>query len=424
MPAFDNITQTEPTTTTVDVGQLQTFDAPGNLMNYGMAGVDPFEFVKMVQTGQVTFDNTDPAQQRLLDEYERRAQEANANDPNANLPSVAQVLGGLVVGVGGPLVANTFANAYVNTSSIPEALSATVKSPLSGGKFSKPDQTKTAFDNARFFGDDARPGDIFIPNLNKYDTSNFTRAEMNALDAIRKSSSNNILKGGLAEGSPELVTRNANLKTLEGVGIKSEPLTSTNLSSRRGNIWTDKGNIGSSLAVGGTTFVGALIAGEKPKQAAKRAVGSGLGKYLGTALGSMMPFPIGGKIGGYLGSLVGGALGGRVICNELMRQGILDRKHVLLDYRFTRDYLTPTHVRGYHVWAVWMVKQMRKGKFVKFWKHVAGHRANEIAYIYGERDKPDYLGKVYRKILEPICWSVGLLCKKSDWSILYKTKEI
>jgi len=413
MPAFDNIT------TTVPVGQLQSQDYTGNLMNYGMAGVDPFEFVKMVQTGEVTFDSTNPNQQALLEEYERRAQEANANNPNANLPTAAQAIGGAVVGIAGPIVANTFGQAYANTGgNFGEALSATVKSPLSGGEFSNKTESGTAFDNARFFGDDARVGDIFIPNLNKYDTSNFTRAQMNALDAIRKSSSNNILKGG------GVAADKTNLAILEKAGIKSEPLTSANLSSRRGNIWTDKGNIGSSLAVGGTTFVGALIAGEKPKQAAKRAVGSGLGKYLGTALGSMMPFPIGGKIGGYLGSLVGGALGGRVICNELMRQGILDRKHVLLDYRFTRDYLTPTHVRGYHVWAVWMVKQMRKGKFVKFWKHVAGHRANEIAYIYGERDKPDYLGKVYRKILEPICWSVGLLCKKSDWSILYKTKEI
>ena len=419
MPALDNIT------TTVPVGQLQSQDYTGNLMNYGMAGVDPFEFVKMVQTGEVTFDSTNPNQQALLEEYERRAQEANANNPNANLPTAAQAIGGAVVGIAGPIVANTFGQAYANTGgNFGEALSATVKSPLSGGEFSNKTESGTAFDNARFFGDDARPGDIFIPNLNKYDTSNFTRAEMNALDAIRKSSSNNILKGGLAEGSPELVTRNANLKTLEGVGIKSEPLTSTNLSSRRGSIWTDKGNIGSSLAVGGTTFVGALIAGAKPKQAAKLAVGTGLGKYLGTAVAQTIFKGSGGFLGGTIGSILGGALGGRVICNELMRQGIMDKKHVLLDYKFTRDYLTPTHVRGYHVWAVWMVKQMRKGKFVKFWKHVAGHRANEIAYIYGERDKPDYLGKVYRKILEPICWSVGLLCKKSDWSILYKTKEI
>ena len=416
----------ENITTTVPVGQLQSQDYTGNLMNYGMAGSDPFEFVKMVQTGEVTFDSTDPAQQRLLDEYERRAQEANANDPNANLPSVAQVLGGLVVGVGGPLVANTFGNAYANTGGkFGEALSATFKSPLSGGKILDKTTAGTAFDNARFFGDDARVDDIIIPNLNKYDTSNFTRAEMNALEAIRKNaSSNNILKGGLKEDSQAFKTRNANLKTLKDAGIDSERLTEANLSSRRGNIWTDKSNIGSSLAVGGTTFVGALIAGAKPKQAAKLAVGTGVGKYLGTALAQTIFKGSGGFLGGSIGAILGGALGGRVICNELMRQGILDRKHVLLDYRFTRDYLTPTHVRGYHVWAVWMVKQMRKGKFVKFWKHVAGHRANEIAYIYGERDKPDYLGKVYRKILEPICWSVGLLCKKSDWSILYKTKEI
>jgi len=159
-----------------------------------------------------------------------------------------------------------------------------------------------------------------------------------------------------------------------------------------------------------------LLLGQDPVKAAKSAGAGAIGKVLGTAIGG----PIGGFIGGALGSI----LGGRVICNELMRQGLLTRKQVVLDYRFTRDYLTPTHVNGYHVWAVWMVKQMRKGKFVKFWKHVAGHRANEIAYIYGERDKPDYLGKVYRKILEPTCWVVGKFCKETNWSVLYNKKEI
>ena len=46
------------------------------------------------------------------------------------------------------------------------------------------------------------------------------------------------------------------------------------------------------------------------------------------------------------------------------------------------------------------------------------HRANEIAYIYGERKKPDYLGKLYRKIFEPVCWTLGLFCKETDWSVL------
>jgi hypothetical protein len=194
MPALDNIT------TTVPVGQLQSQDYTGNLMNYGMAGVDPFEFVKMVQTGEVTFDSTNPNQQALIDQYDQMARDANANNPNANLPSAAQAIGGAVVGIAGPLVANTFGQAYANTGgNFGEALSATVKSPLSGGKNLELKSTEagTAFDNARFFGDDVRSGDIFIPNLNKLDTSNFTRTQMDAVEALRKSaSSEGILKGG------------------------------------------------------------------------------------------------------------------------------------------------------------------------------------------------------------------------------------
>jgi hypothetical protein len=173
-----------------------------------------------------------------------------------------------------------------------------------------------------------------------------------------------------------------------------------------------KSTLYSSYGVGGATFLTELISGESAIDAARQGLKVGAAHYIGTA--------ILGPIGGIIGSI----LGGRVICNELMRQGVMTREHVVLDYRFTRDYLTPTHVKGYHVWAVWMVKQMRNGRMVKLWAHVAGHRANEIAHIYGKRDKPDYLGKVYRKILEPICWSIGLFCKQTDWSILYKTKEI
>jgi len=173
-----------------------------------------------------------------------------------------------------------------------------------------------------------------------------------------------------------------------------------------------RSNLYGSAGVGLATVAANLIAGKNLKESIKTGAKVGVGSFIGNAL---LP-----GIGGF----IGGAIGGRVICNELMRQGLLTRSEVLLDYRFTRDYLTPTHVNGYHVWAVWMVKQMRKGRFVGFWKHVAGHRANEIAYIYGDRDKPDYLGKAYRKILEPICWSIGFFCKTTDWTVLYKKKEI
>jgi len=172
----------------------------------------------------------------------------------------------------------------------------------------------------------------------------------------------------------------------------------------------DGANVGYGYGAG--RAIGGLLAGEDLGDAAKAGVKSGIG----AAIGNMI-------VPG-LGGFIGGALGGRVICNELQRQGIMSRQNVLLDYRFTRDHLTTQHVNGYHVWAVHVVKQMRKGKGVKLWRHLAQHRANEIAFIYGKRDKPDYLGKIYRKILEPICWSVGFFCEKTDWSVLYKTKEI
>jgi hypothetical protein len=185
---------------------------------------------------------------------------------------------------------------------------------------------------------------------------------------------------------------------------------------------TDAGtrNLYSSGVGAGVNFVARVASGQDVDDAAKSAADAGLVTYATTALLAATPLaPFSTIIGGIVGGFVG-----RVICNELMKQGIMDRKQVILDYKFTRDYLTPQHVTGYHVWAVWMVKQMRKGRLVGLWAHIAGHRANEIAYIYGERNKPDYLGKLYRKILEPICWTVGAFCKETDWSVLYRKKEI
>ena len=169
---------------------------------------------------------------------------------------------------------------------------------------------------------------------------------------------------------------------------------------------------GASIASAAVT----LLATGDVEKAAKTGIGTFAGKVLGTALL--------GPVGGVVGGMIGGALGGRVICNELNKQGLITRKELINDYKFTRDYLSTKHVNGYHMWALWMVKQMRQGKYVKFWTHVVKHRANEIAYIYGERKKPDYLGKLYRKIFEPVCWTLGLFCKETDWSVLYKTKEI
>ena len=207
------------------------------------------------------------------------------------------------------------------------------------------------------------------------------------------------------------ITGTGSTSIFSGVQDRSGFGTVTDAEGNKTMSAAGKANIGGSLGAGAVTIAYNLASGKNLRKSLEAGVKVGLGTYVGGLFGP-------------LGSMIGGLVGGRVICNELMRQGIMTRKQVVLDYKFTRDHLTPTHVNGYHVWAVWMVKQMRKGRLVNFWTHVAGHRANEIAYIYGERDKPDYLGKVYRKVLEPICWSIGFFCQKTDWTVLYKEKEI
>lgn len=210
--------------------------------------------------------------------------------------------------------------------------------------------------------------------------------------------------GKAAEASKAALVAKGNTGLISGIKDRAN-------SFGKGASVAGKANLYGAGGAGLFTVAANLLSGKNLKESVKSGAKVGIGTYIGGLFGPV-------------GALLGGILGGRVICNELMRQGIMTRKQVVLDYKFTEDYLTPQHVAGYHVWAVWMVRQMRKGRLVNFWAHVAGHRANEIAYIYGERDKPDYFGKVYRKILEPICWSIGFFCQKTDWTVLYKEKEI
>ena len=178
-----------------------------------------------------------------------------------------------------------------------------------------------------------------------------------------------------------------------------------------GSRFTDRKNIGAGVGARVTSFFVDLIGGDDPETAAKSAVGTGLGTYIGASLGG----PIGAIVGGTLGR----AIGGRVICNELYRQNLMTKEDVLIDYQYTFKHLSKQHVIGYHTWSINVVQKMRKGKYVKFWKHVAQHRCNEIKYIMGLSNKPDYLGKIYRKIFEPFCYVIGYFNKPKDYSILY-----
>jgi len=357
-------------------------------------GIPSFNFVNAIVSGQRTYTDTSAADRKMMEQYIRDYEAAGG--ANSGMPDPKMIM------------------REIGSTVAPIAMSVG-ESLATGGTFM---EGLPFIDSG---GDLAVNSTSFSPGAIK----DFTGAQLKSLNAAPSLTSNNVMSTADAvnalgtDAQIDLFKKTGDASFLKDAGATVGRDLSQNATfgellnpKEAAGMQNIKGALGGAVA----NFGVQLLMGQDPVKAAKSAGAGAIGKVLGTAIGG----PIGGFIGGALGSIIGG----RVICNELMRQGLLTRKQVVLDYRFTRDYLTPTHVNGYHVWAVWMVKQMRKGKFVKFWKHVAGHRANEIAYIYGERDKPDYLGKVYRKILEPTCWVVGKFCKVTDWSVLYNKKEI
>lgn len=119
------------------------------------------------------------------------------------------------------------------------------------------------------------------------------------------------------------------------------------------------------------------------------------------------------------GSRGGGNSGGggssRVICTELYRQGKISRADWLRDLRYTSAHLSPQHVRGYHAWAIPTVRKMRASKrWTSVWRVIGQARANQIAYLMGDRDKPDCFGALAKILLEGFCWGVGFFVGDRD----------
>jgi len=354
---------------------------------YGRGELPSFQWVEAVKSGERTYTDTSAADRARLEKArdDWMAGGSQGPDPADIIAEVAPMLGQVAEGV-----ASSIAMGGTALEGLP--LSGTGSLDMAVGSTS--------------FGD--------LSGLNDAQTIALNKAGMTGKGIIDSTAAVDALGGG--NSGAQAVTKAGGV---EGTSLMLDPATGERLGfTELINPTTDAGFQNLKGAAGGAfgNFAVQLALGQDPVKAAKSAGAGAIGKFLGTAIGG----PIGGFIGGALGSIVGG----RVICNELHNQGLITKKQLINDYKFTRDYLTPAHVNGYHLWALWMVKQMRKGKYVKFWKHIVLHRANEISYIYGETEKPDYLGKVYRKIFEPVCWSLGLFCKETDWSVLYNQKEI
>ena len=113
-----------------------------------------------------------------------------------------------------------------------------------------------------------------------------------------------------------------------------------------------------------------------------------------------------------------GSDSGRVICTELNETGDLSTKDLIRDIKFTYKNLSKKHLKGYLAWAIPTVGHIKKyPKYRKIWKHVAQHRANDIAWRMKE-GKFDLLGRIYAGIGEPLCWLIGNFVSDTNYNLL------
>ena len=106
----------------------------------------------------------------------------------------------------------------------------------------------------------------------------------------------------------------------------------------------------------------------------------------------------------------GGGGGGKIVCtmmNETYGFGSFRNKIWL---RQSKD-LAPEYQKGYHILFLPLVRLSKKNKLLKkTLEHIAVHRTIDIRQE--ARGKRHLLGRIYRKILEPICYWVGKYAKR------------
>tara|TARA_R100000008_G_scaffold10001_1_gene5027 strand:- start:761 stop:2362 length:1602 start_codon:yes stop_codon:yes gene_type:complete len=103
--------------------------------------------------------------------------------------------------------------------------------------------------------------------------------------------------------------------------------------------------------------------------------------------------------------------GKSIVCTAMYQTtGLKDwSKAMKIWYIYQRKYLTMQHQEGYHILFKPFVKAMHKSNIIKaLGAHVAKHRTQDLKHIMFN-SKPSLIGRIYRKILEPICYVVGKL---------------
>ena len=101
--------------------------------------------------------------------------------------------------------------------------------------------------------------------------------------------------------------------------------------------------------------------------------------------------------------------GKSIVCTAMYQTtGLQDwAKAMKIWYIYQKKYLTLQHQEGYHKLFKPFVKAMHKSNIIKaIGAHFAKHRTQHLKHVMFN-SKPSLLGKIYNKILEPICYWAG-----------------
>ena len=106
----------------------------------------------------------------------------------------------------------------------------------------------------------------------------------------------------------------------------------------------------------------------------------------------------------------GSSGGGKIVCTMMNKTYGFGSFRNKIWLKQSKD-LAPEYQKGYHILFLPLVKIAETNKIIrKILEHIAVHRTIDIRQE--SRGKTHMLGRVYRKILEPICYWVGKYAKR------------
>lgn len=114
----------------------------------------------------------------------------------------------------------------------------------------------------------------------------------------------------------------------------------------------------------------------------------------------------------------------KVICTELVRQGLMTRSDLVAGARYFEERLSERHMRGYHLWSLAAVRGMRRSPLqTAFWRVLAQARANAIVALYDGDRRATAFERLVLRGFDAMCWTLGWKAATRDWTVLYAPDE-